>query len=976
MSRNIFLAIAVLLSSGVNAAQWKISSTSGSSGASVPITVSLTGDGQTRDGELTIVFDESRLTLPVASGVIPGAGVNGASCQRSASNKIFVARLGGSLLPTTPTTLCNLPFTVLNPAPSGNAPLIGTKAGCYTDVSNSSSCSVSNGAIVISGTAPPVPVVGTDGRFKYLFVLLSNAAGAPTVAQISGFDFSSLQPRPLTGLNVGEPLFAAGVLPLRATGDFAAYLAQYPNTARAKLERYVLIQYRVSTDLVAAKASLASDPYVVAVYEPNNPELLNGSATLGEAPKSALPMQSKSLFDQYHLNILKMPEAWTYAGGWGLVGVADNGLYIDHPDLKSFTGPGSVGGSFIPGGNFLSKYALDLGNYPISIDLNVDEREPVVASGVTQADATACDEVDGVPDNMMTPAFAGHGTNVAGIAVANANSADGILGVCKNCGLSMMKITKTLCYNLNGSIFVTVDFGPESTSGAVTILSQIGAQAVNVSFRVATTPPTPITDFCAAQPNYVFCLALQFAKENEVIVSAASGNDRGRLDFPARASSTAGIGGIDATLATWDESPGNTTSCPTGSNSQCGTNFTVFSGEKKQEIVTAAKAVRATMYPGVDWNVGLGCGDSVGDGSPSDGVGICTGTSMAAPQATAIYGLLRSINPLLLAGDPETAAFGVRDVVTSTTDRAQAGLPWTAQLGYGIPDAPAAARKILGTVRGAIAKNRATPLFALYGATATDYAVMATPQNAMSLIRYAAAAYATVPTSGSFIGGAAIPGYTEFPHEVTTPSPVPQARAYVLTTEFAPVIDQNRVVTPLYLLDRERNWPLNCSPLTPPPGGCNTLNRDFILLTSISQMNSAVAAGYAYRGLQGYVFTTQATGTQALYLKCKTSDDDCAIFLESDRTAFESAGYTGTFPSASTTIIGYAYPTGDSDGDGLVDAMEYAVGTNPSSTDSDGDGMSDSVEMPMNGVSNSDPCSGPSITCLAPAPLIFANGFE
>ncbi len=972
MSRYIILTIIFLFNCGANAAQWIISSSNGTQSASVPVTVTLTGDGQTRDGDLTIIFDESRLSLPVASGVIPGAGQNGANCLRSASNKVFVARLGGSLLPNTPTILCNLPFTVLNPAPSGNATLTGTSAGCYTNVSVSTTCSVVNGAVAVTGTAPPTPVAVTGDVFKYLFVLLSNEAGAPTAAQVTGFDFASTAPRPLTGLNVGDPLFAAGVIPVPATGDFAAYLAQYPNTARAKLERYILIQYRTSTDLVAAKSSLASDPYVVAVYEPNKTELLNGSSG---NPKEAVQVHSKSLFDQYHLNVLKMPEAWTYAGGWGLVGIADNGLYINHPDLKSFSGPGSVGGSFIPGGNFLSKYALDLGNYPISIDFNVDELEPVVASGVTPEDATACDLADGVQDNLMIPSFAGHGTNVSGIAVSNANSADGILGVCKNCGLSMMKITQTRCINAS-TPFVAISFGPESTSGAVTILSQIGAQAINVSFRIATTPAAPITDFCAAQPNYVFCLALQFAKENEVIVSVASGNDRGRLDFPARAASTAGVGGIDATLATWDESPGSTNSCPTGSNSQCGTNFTLFSGEKKQEIVTAAKAVRATMYPGVDWNVGLGCGDSVGGGSATDGVGVCTGTSMAAPQATAIYALLRSINPLLLAGDPETAAFGIRDIVTTTTDRAQAGLPWTAQLGYGIPDAAAAARKVLGTVRNSIAKNRATPLFALYGATTKDYAVMATPQNAMSLIRYAAAAYSTVPSAGNFVGGATIPGYTEFPHEVTTPSPEPRARAYVLTTEFAPVIDQNRILTPLYLLDRERNWPLNCTPLSPPPGGCNKLNRDFILLTSINQMNNAVVAGYAYRGLQGYVFTTQAIGTQAMYLKCKTSDDDCAIFLENERTEFESAGYTSTFPSSSSTIIGYAYPTGDSDGDGLVDAMEYAVGTNPNSSDSDGDGVGDSIEMPMNGVSNSDPCSGPNITCLAPAPLIFANGFE
>ncbi len=973
MLRSIYFGITLLIfNCYANAAQWSIGSTSGNSGA-VPIAVTLTGDGQTRDGELTIIFDESRLSLPVASGIIPGAGQNGASCIRSASNKVFVVRLGGSILPATPTVLCNLPFTVANPAPSGQANLTGTNAGCYTDVSSASVCSVSNGAVTITGVVPPVPIVPANGTFKYLSVLLSNEPGAPTVTQISGFDFSSAQPRPLVGLNVGAPIFASGILTLRATGDFANYLTLYPNTARAKLERYVLIQYDAAvTDLAAAKASLAADPYVIAVYEPDIVEFL-----IEPSLKAPFQSQAKSIFDQYHLGVLKMPEAWTYAGGWGLIGLADNGLYTDHPDLKSFSGPASVGGTFIPGGNFLPKYAYDVGMQPVGADINVDELQPVVASGDTQAAADICDLADGVDDNMMTPPVAGHGTHVSGLVGANHNGTSGIQGACKNCGLMIMKISRTICATTQGGqTFVTISFGPLAVTDAITFASQLGAQALNTSFRITTSPATPIINFCTTNPNHPTCLALQFARENEVIVSAASGNGRGRLDYPARAEVVNGVGGIDATLLPWDESPGTTASCPYGTDVECGTNYTKFAGEKRQEIATPAKAVRSTIYPGKDWNTVVGCGDSFGDSFPADGVGLCTGTSMSAPQSTAIYGLLRSINPLLLAGDPETAAFGLRDVVTTTTDRAQASLPWDSKLGYGIPDVPAAARKILGTVRGSIAKNRATPLFALYSPTTTDYAVMATPQNAMSLIRYAAAAYATTPTAGNFIGGAAIPGYSEFPHEVTTPSPDPQARAYVLTTEFAPVIDQNRIVTPLYLLDRERNWPLNCSPLSPPVGGCNTLNRDYILLTSISQMNSAVAAGYAYRGLQGYVFTTQATGTEALYLKCKTSEDDCAIFLENQRVQFEAAGYTSIFPSASTTIIGYAYPTNDSDGDGLVDAMEYAVGTNPNSADSDGDGLSDSVEMPMNGVSNSDPCSGPSITCLAPAPLIFANGFE
>lgn len=92
----LFGVVLVFLNCDAYAAQWAIGSASGSVGSSVPLTVSLTGDGQTRDGELTLIFDESRLSLPVASGVIPGAGQNGATCIRSASNKVFIARLGHS----------------------------------------------------------------------------------------------------------------------------------------------------------------------------------------------------------------------------------------------------------------------------------------------------------------------------------------------------------------------------------------------------------------------------------------------------------------------------------------------------------------------------------------------------------------------------------------------------------------------------------------------------------------------------------------------------------------------------------------------------------------------------------------------------------------------------------------------------------------------------------------------------------------
>lgn len=113
-------------------AQWTIGSSSGAPGASVPITVQISGDGETTDGVLTLIFDESRLSLPVASGSIPGAAVgSGVSCIRSASNQVRVLRLGvSSPFANTLTTLCNIPFAILNPAPRGSAAIVVQSVEC------------------------------------------------------------------------------------------------------------------------------------------------------------------------------------------------------------------------------------------------------------------------------------------------------------------------------------------------------------------------------------------------------------------------------------------------------------------------------------------------------------------------------------------------------------------------------------------------------------------------------------------------------------------------------------------------------------------------------------------------------------------------------------------------------------------------------------------------------------------------------
>lgn len=223
------------------------------------------------------------------------------------------------------------------------------------------------------------------------------------------------------------------------------------------------------------------------------------------------------------------------------------------------------------------------------------------------------------------------------------------------------------------------------------------------------------------------------------------------------------------------------------------------------------------------------------------------------------------------------------------------------------------------------------------------------------------------------------PGYPSFPTELGVVAPAPRANAYVLTTEFSPGPGVPAPV-PLFLLDRERRWPLGC---VPGAAGCLQNNRDFILVASIADLEQAVADGYRYRGRQGYIYPRCGsepacipTGAMRMYRQCNLADDDCAVFLENQLGAFQAAGYTSAYPAGSPTVIGYAYPNVDSDQDGLIDGMEFVAGINPNDSDSDDDGIADGIEFPQAGVSQSDPCQGPNVTCLRVVDVLFANGFE
>lgn len=713
-----------------------------------------------------------------------------------------------------------------------------------------------------------------------IFELVRSEQGPNPEGIVNGFDPSAGLPPPLGALSVENPQSVQYFIPhpFRAKGDFKAYLDANPELPRARLEQMIVVRYPPGADKEAAVSALLADDFVRHAKIPIEVDLSLRPGTSDKAPPT-----TQGVATQYWIGAMSFPAAWARAGGWARVGVLDNGLHTDHSDLRAQDANGSL-----TGGNFLSSASLDIGRhgFPNPIDFNVDEMEPVPVTSASQV----CDSGNG----FMIPAYAGHGTHVHGLIAANHTNTDGVAGACKNCGLASGRIIQDTCLS-SGIVFPYIN--QVAPWVGLTLLAETGTQVVNMSFGGQGNGTFDYPKNVCADPlfqNDPECLTIAYASSQGVLMVAASGNDRGRLNFPASDPRVASVGGLDESLDFWDEDrdspPNHVDDCPfylaSNSDSECGSNYTVNAAtDARQEHVAPARRVLSTLYPGMPWSPTILCDDAA-LGTNGDGQGPCTGTSMSAPLVSGLAGILRSINPLVLPGEGvlDPPYHGIRSVMIQSSMLPTFPDTWDPRLGYGTIRADSAVAAMLGYSDGKAMKNRLTPLFSFYGAAAKDWAHTTVPQAALAFMINQAGSYQPQ--------GALTPGYPSFPYQYPTPPPPsPRASAYVLTTEFK-VDASHPALVPLYWLDRSRPWPAGCTPGVP---GCNGGNRDFLLLTSAAQVQTASNAGYDYRGLQGYVYQSCTPepaciprGAERLWLKCKTADDDCAVFLERDRGSFEA----------------------------------------------------------------------------------------
>lgn len=281
------------------------------------------------------------------------------------------------------------------------------------------------------------------------------------------------------------------------------------------------------------------------------------------------------------------------------------------------------------------------------IDSGVDGGHPDLAGKIASADAV------GTTDPLFDPD--GHGTHVSGLACAATDNGIGVAGAGWGCRVAMVKVGETAL----GSI------RDEDIVDGIRVATERGVDAINMSFGGGAT-------------NAALRQAIEFAVSRGVVLVAAASNDdtsdqgAPAVELQGNDSQDIDAGrGLVVTAAEFDD-----TRAATGFGA--GVSLAAYGffddGSLGPPGIPSTYPGNTTPREGVTPLDGCDCRLSIGG---DNRYAYLQGTSMAAPQVTALAALVANLNPFLT----------LRDKLRLLKETARRSGGWSPELGWGIIDA-------------------------------------------------------------------------------------------------------------------------------------------------------------------------------------------------------------------------------------------------------------------------------------------------
>jgi serine protease len=290
------------------------------------------------------------------------------------------------------------------------------------------------------------------------------------------------------------------------------------------------------------------------------------------------------------------------------------------------------------------------------IDTGIDAGHPEFAGRIR-----ATVDQDANSDN---PAHddAGHGTHVASLACANGGNGVGLAGGAYGCGL----------------VIERSDLSDFSVAQSIVDATDRGAEAVNMSF--GTDGSRPAARGIVDAIDYAY-------KRGVVLVAAAADDPIEEQGDPSNVLQPTGTGpdltkgkGLDVTAATVQDTRASFAGRGTQISIAAYGTYGASDGSGPRGLFGAFPGNLTSLETGsLAGDPPCNCRAIFNGDSRYAYVG---GTSMAAPQVTAVAALVRHLNPDLTAADVIA--------LIKRTARQPGGAGWNAELGWGILDAGAA----------------------------------------------------------------------------------------------------------------------------------------------------------------------------------------------------------------------------------------------------------------------------------------------